>query len=175
MLNRHQCCALWQCCLSSRSVCLLEALSGPSPPWRHAALSRRAGADDARDHRAYGRSVHARLTEGDGRAAFKPQPALATEWSVSADGLTYSFKLRPGVKWHDGRDFTSADVAYLIKLLKENHPRGRGTFAAVEKVDTPDALTAIIRLTKPAPYLLTALAPRNRRSCRNMSMRALIR
>ena len=79
------------------------------------------------------------------------------------------------MKWHDGRDFTSADVAYSIKLLKENHPRGRGTFAAVEKVDTPDALTAIIRLTKPAPYLLTALAPRNRRSCRSMSMRAPIR
>lgn len=88
---------------------------------------------------------------------FNPKPALATEWSVSPDGLTYAFKLRQGVKWHDGRDFTSQDVAYSIKLLKENHPRGRGTFAFVTEVETPDPATAIIRLSKPAPYLLGAL------------------
>jgi peptide/nickel transport system substrate-binding protein len=88
---------------------------------------------------------------------FKPQPALATEWSVSTDGLTYTFKLRPGVKWHDGKEFTAADVAYSIDLLKKFHPRGRATFSAVTTVDTPDPLTAIIHLSKPAPYLLTAL------------------
>src|SRR6266568_3550828 len=89
--------------------------------------------------------------------SFKPQPALATEWTVSPDGLRYSFKLRPNVKWHDGKDFTSADVAYSIKLLKENHPRGRGTFAFVQEVQTPDTLTAVIILSKPAPYLIKAL------------------
>ena len=88
---------------------------------------------------------------------FKPQPALATEWSVSPDGLTYSFTLRPGVKWHDGKDFTSSDVAYSIDLLKKFHPRGRATFSAVTQVDTPDPLTAVLHLSKPAPYLLTAL------------------
>ncbi len=44
--------------------------------------------------------------------AMNPKPGLATEWSVSADGLTYTFKLRPDVKWHDGKPFTSADVAF---------------------------------------------------------------
>ncbi|WP_394110486.1 ABC transporter substrate-binding protein [Xanthobacter autotrophicus] len=88
---------------------------------------------------------------------FKPKPSLATAWTVSPDGLVYTFKLREGVKWHDGRDFSADDVAYSIKLLKENHPRGRGTFASVTAVDTPDPQTAIIRLSKPAPYLLTAL------------------
>ncbi|MFG1477988.1 ABC transporter substrate-binding protein [Xanthobacter sp. V4C-4] len=88
---------------------------------------------------------------------FKPQPALATAWSVSPDGLTYTFTLRPGVKWHDGQDFTAQDVAYSIGLLKEKHPRGRGTYASVVAVDTPDPLTAIVRLSRPAPYLLTAL------------------
>jgi peptide/nickel transport system substrate-binding protein len=88
---------------------------------------------------------------------FKPRPALATEWTISPDGLRYSFKLRPNVKWHDGQEFTSADVAYSIKLLKENHPRGRGTFAFVQEVQTPDPLTAIIVLAKPAPYLIKAL------------------
>ena len=63
---------------------------------------------------------------------FKPRPALALSWDVAEDGLIYTFKLRPNVKWHDGQDFTSADVAYSIKLLKENHPRGRGTFASVQ-------------------------------------------
>jgi len=85
-----------------------------------------------------------------------PKPLLATEWSISEDGLSYSFKLRQGVKWHDGQDFTSADVAF--STLKTVHPRGRGTFANVVGVLTPDPYTAIIVLSKPAPYLLTALA-----------------
>ncbi|WP_234053165.1 MULTISPECIES: ABC transporter substrate-binding protein [unclassified Xanthobacter] len=88
---------------------------------------------------------------------FNPQPALATRWDVSADGLTYTFKLREGVKWHDGQPFTAADVAYSLDLLKKIHPRGRGTFASVTAVETPDDHTVIIRLSKPATYLLTAL------------------
>ncbi|NNH41914.1 ABC transporter substrate-binding protein [Rhizobium laguerreae] len=86
-----------------------------------------------------------------------PKPQLATEWSIADDGLSYTFKLRPNVKWHDGKPFTADDVAYSVELLKQVHPRGRGTFANVTKVETPDPLTAIIRLSKPAPYLLRAL------------------
>ena len=87
-----------------------------------------------------------------------PKPLLATAWSVSKDGLQYRFELRKGVKWHDGKAFTSADVAFSIQTLKQYHPRGRGTFANVTAVKTPDAHTAILVLSKPAPYLLTALA-----------------
>ncbi len=87
----------------------------------------------------------------------KPRPQLATEWSISADGKSYTFKLRPNVKFHDGKPFTSADVAYSIQLLKTVHPRGRNTFANVTEVKTPDPLTAIIELSKPAPYLIKAL------------------
>jgi peptide/nickel transport system substrate-binding protein len=103
--------------------------------------------------------VSPKITEGLLTYDFdlKPRPQLATEWSISDDGLAYTFKLRPNVKWHDGRDFTADDVAYSIELLKQVHPRGRGTFANVTKVETPDPLTAVIRLSKPAPYLLTAL------------------
>lgn len=103
--------------------------------------------------------VSPKITEGlltydfDG----KPVPVLATKWDVAPDGLTYTFVLRQGVKWHDGQDFTSADVAFSIDLLKKVHPRGRGTFANVTSVETPDAFTAIIHLSKPAPYLLAAL------------------
>lgn len=85
-----------------------------------------------------------------------PVPQLATEWSISDSGLEYTFKLREGVKWHDGRDFTSEDVAFSILLLKESHPRGRATFAPVREVRTPDPHTAVVVLDRPAPYLLHA-------------------
>lgn len=85
-----------------------------------------------------------------------PLPLLATEWSASDDHLQYTFKLRPNVKWHDGQDFTSADVAFSILRLKEAHPRGRITYQNVVEVQTPDPLTAIIVLSKPAPFLISA-------------------
>jgi peptide/nickel transport system substrate-binding protein len=88
-----------------------------------------------------------------------PRPQLAQSWTVSPDGLTYTFKLRPGVTWHDGKPFTSADVAFsVLEVWKKYHSRGRATFANVVAVDTPDALTAIWHLSKPAPYILSALA-----------------
>jgi peptide/nickel transport system substrate-binding protein len=104
--------------------------------------------------------VSAKTTEGLLTYDFdlNPKPLLATEWSISDDGLNYTFKLRPGVKWHDGQDFTSADVAYSITTLKEVHPRGRNTFLNLVEVQTPDPLTAVLVLSKPAPYLISALA-----------------
>ena len=82
-----------------------------------------------------------------------PKPLLATSWSISKDGLQYRFNLRHGVKWHDGKDFTSADVAFSILTLKVVHPRGRATFANVTEVQTPDPFTAVIVLSKPSPTL----------------------
>ena len=85
----------------------------------------------------------------------KPVPALATSWEQSTDGKTLSFKLRPGVKWHDGAEFTSADVEYtLLEVWKKLHPFGRAAFANVEKVETPDKLSVVLRLSSPAPYIL---------------------
>lgn len=86
-----------------------------------------------------------------------PKPQLATEWSVSPDGLNYTFKLREGVLWHDGTPFTSQDVAFSLMLLKKIHPRGQSTFQSLAEVQTPDPLTAVLVLSKPTPYLLTAL------------------
>ncbi len=90
---------------------------------------------------------------------FKPQPRLATAWDVSPDGKTIRFTLRQGVKWHDGRDFTSADVAFtFMNLLKTSHPRGRATFANLTAVDTPDPATAILQLAVPTPAMMDALS-----------------
>jgi peptide/nickel transport system substrate-binding protein len=73
-------------------------------------------------------------------------------------GLAITFQLRPNVRWHDGLPFTSSDVAFSLMTLKQVHPRGRSTFANVSEVQTPDPLTAIVRLSRPAPALIYALA-----------------
>jgi peptide/nickel transport system substrate-binding protein len=82
---------------------------------------------------------------------------LAERWQISEDGLSYTFHLRPGVKWHDGKPFTARDVAYSIKTLREVHPRRRATFANLIDIETPDPLTAVLRFSAPVPYLLPAL------------------
>ena len=88
----------------------------------------------------------------------KPRPQLATEWNISPDGLTYTFALRQGVKWHDGKHFTSADVAASLAILKKSHPRGRSTFAHLAEVQTPDDHTVVLKLDAPIPYLIKGFA-----------------
>lgn len=68
---------------------------------------------------------------------YTPIPSLATEWSVSEDGLTWTFKLREDVKWHDGQPFSSDDVVYTfneIVLNKDLGANGATNFTDVEKV-----------------------------------------
>ncbi len=89
----------------------------------------------------------------------KPIPGLAKSWTVSDDGKTVTFKLQEGVKFHDGKPFTSADVQFsVMDVLKKVHPRGVNTFKAVTAIDTPDPLTAVFRLSEPAPYMMMALS-----------------
>jgi peptide/nickel transport system substrate-binding protein len=91
--------------------------------------------------------------------SLKPIPGLAESWKVSPDGKTITFTLQRGVKFHDGKPFTSADVKFsVLEVLKKMHPRGPATFREVTEIDTPDAHTAIFRLAGPAPYLLMALS-----------------
>ncbi len=88
---------------------------------------------------------------------YQPQPNLAESWSVSPDGKSITFKLRPGVKWHDGQPFTSEDVRYsALEVWKKVHSRGRSTFATLTDVETPNALTAIFRLSAPSQVILNA-------------------
>ena len=88
-----------------------------------------------------------------------PKPALATEWTVSPDGKTVTFKLRQGVKWHDGKPFTSADVQYsIMEVLKPKHPRGQSNFGPVTAVETPDPYTAVFKLATPYPPMMRALS-----------------
>ncbi|MEM5461565.1 ABC transporter substrate-binding protein [Paraburkholderia phytofirmans] len=105
-------------------------------------------------------SISAKLFDGLLRYGpnLEPLPGLATQWQTSADHLNLTLKLRSGVRWHDGKPFTSADVVFsLLEVWRRYHARGRSTFANVFAVDTPDPLTAVLRLSKPAPYILGAL------------------
>lgn len=88
----------------------------------------------------------------------RPQPQLATAWTVSDDGLEYTFSLRQGVKWHDGQPFSADDVVYSLQTLKASNPRGRATFANVTGITAINPHLVQLKLSKPAPYLLTALA-----------------
>lgn len=83
------------------------------------------------------------------------EPRLATSWEGSKDGLSVTFKLREGVTWHDGKPFTSADVAFsALQVWKPLQNLGRVVFKDLEAVDTPDAHTAVFKFAKPTPFQL---------------------
>lgn len=89
----------------------------------------------------------------------EPLPGLAREWRFDDGDRTLTLKLQPGVRWHDGEDFTSSDVAFsALELWKQYHSRGRMTYAHLAAVDTPDPHTAILRFDSPAPYVVRALS-----------------
>ena len=82
-------------------------------------------------------------------------PRLATAWEGSEDGLSVTFRLREGVTWHDGKPFTSADVAFsALNVWKPLQNLGRIVFAHLEAVETPDPATAIFRFSRPTPLQL---------------------
>lgn len=103
--------------------------------------------------------IASKVIEPLAEASFKGkdglEPRLATEWIGSDDGLSATFKLRDGVKWHDGKPFTAHDVAFsALNVWKELQNLGRLVFANLIAVDTPDDLTAIFRFSKPTPFQL---------------------
>lgn len=90
--------------------------------------------------------------DSDGRLL----PDLARSWTVSDGGRTYTFHLREGVVWHDGRPFDSDDVRFTFDWLKVHPTLSAEAVQRVARVDTPDALTVVVRLTEPwAPFLPT--------------------
>jgi peptide/nickel transport system substrate-binding protein len=86
----------------------------------------------------------------------------ATEWKISPDGLTYTFKIRQGIRFHDGSPLTAADVkATYDKIIFP--PAGTRSirqlfYAAVASVETPDPGTVVFRLKAPSASLLSGLA-----------------
>jgi peptide/nickel transport system substrate-binding protein len=93
---------------------------------------------------------------------------LASNIQRSDDGLTYTFTLRDGVKFHDGRTLTSADVKYTLDLLiSSNFAKSASFFEGVgaerrsyiKSVEAPDGLTIVVTLVEPWVGLLSNLVP----------------
>ncbi len=89
---------------------------------------------------------------------WNPQPYLAEKWSLAADGKSLTLNLRKNAVFHDGKPVTSADVAFSIMAIKANHPF-QTMLGPVEKVETPDPHTAIIRMSEPHPAIVLAMSP----------------
>ncbi len=85
-------------------------------------------------------------------------PWLATSWDISTDGMTYTFHLKSGVKFHDGSLLKASDVVYSydrIKIIGEGY--GYLVTAGVKSVSAPDDSTVVITIEKPSALFLPSL------------------
>ena len=91
------------------------------------------------------------------------EPALAESWEISEDGLTYTFKLREGVNFHDGTPLKASDVVFTIERLRapETASPGASELASIDTIEAPDDGTVVITLSQPDASLLAALAGGN--------------
>jgi peptide/nickel transport system substrate-binding protein len=92
------------------------------------------------------------------------EPELATSWSWSDDARALTFKLRQGVKWHDGKPFTAADVKCTFDLIQDKakehfrkNPR-KLSFQNITEVVTNGDFEVTLKLGRPEPSLLALLA-----------------
>lgn len=106
--------------------------------------------------------VYANVFEGltryqaDGSIA----PALAASWDISEDGLIYTFKLRDGVKFHDGTDMNADDVKFSLDRARAEDSTNaqKALFAGIASVDVVDATTVAITLSQPNGGFITNMA-----------------
>jgi peptide/nickel transport system substrate-binding protein len=87
-------------------------------------------------------------------------PWLASDYTVSDDGLTWTFTLQPDAMWHDGEPVTAEDVAFTMEFIKDNqHLRWTDPVTTqVESVEVVDEHTAVIHLTAPTPGFALLIA-----------------
>jgi peptide/nickel transport system substrate-binding protein len=100
------------------------------------------------------KSIYDTLVEADQKE--KIVPALAESWTISPDSLTWTFKLRAGVVFHNGEPLTAKDVKATFERVKakETASPKASEFAAIASIAAPDDGTVVITLSKPfAPFL----------------------
>ncbi|KAA5604992.1 ABC transporter substrate-binding protein [Roseospira marina] len=79
------------------------------------------------------------------------RPGLAERWNVSDDGLTYTFRLREGVTFHDGSAFTAEDAVFTLDRARADASVNaqKGLFEAIDTVAAPDPYTLVVHLSRP--------------------------
>src|SRR3989440_2241143 len=89
----------------------------------------------------------------------KLYPALATEWKHHGQ-TKWTFKIRPGVKWHNGDPFTAADASFSLSRTWDAKvgTRVSTVFTTIDRIETPDPATLVIHTKKPDPLLPARLA-----------------
>ena len=94
----------------------------------------------------------------DINSAGETVPGLASSGTASSDGLTWTFELRPGLKFSDGSPLTSSDVKATVDRAKADKANGyAGLFAPISSVDAPDPQTVVFKVARPYPSLPTVL------------------
>jgi peptide/nickel transport system substrate-binding protein len=106
--------------------------------------------------------IHQNVQEGLLRIdrAGRLAPSLAERWNISPDGLTYTFYLKCGVRFHDGREFRADDVKFVLERARNpetNHPH-QEHYATIASIRAKNDLTLVITLTRPTGSFLLALA-----------------
>lgn len=83
------------------------------------------------------------------------EPDLARTWEISDDGLIYTFHLKEGIRFHDGKELTSDDVRFTYERILDPEQASpfRPDFQAVDRIETPDLYTVRFVLSKPDPLL----------------------
>ncbi len=103
--------------------------------------------------------VYESLAQADPRN-WRPEPRLAESWEVSEDHRTFRFKLRRGVKWHDGKPFTADDVVFTFEKLRDpkvNATGMRGYVEPITKVIAEDPYTVVFETSQPYWFALDAI------------------
>src|SRR5262245_17640235 len=103
-------------------------------------------------------SVYDSLVTFDGEDLTTPKPSLATDWSVSPDGKTYTFRLRRNVRFASGNPLTSADIKWSFDRVRYVKSNPAFFLNGVEDILTPDPFTVVLRLKAPNPALLPILS-----------------
>src|SRR5881409_3088437 len=106
--------------------------------------------------------LYSTLVQTDPYAYPKIIGDAASEWKISADALTYTFKIRPGIRFHDGSPLTAVDVKATYDKLIFPPPGVRSirknTYSAMSSVEAPDPSTVVFKLKFPSASLLGNLA-----------------
>ncbi len=91
---------------------------------------------------------------------YRPAPDLATSWETSPDGKTWTFTIREGMKWHDGKPLTAADIAFTYNLILDTeHWAYVQYLTGVTSVTAPDPTTLVIETRKPNAGMLALYIP----------------